>query len=280
MPVNHHLLYHYDSTLSLPQVWARTQAHNRKSEAFSRQDDVPYNAWNIFALSHTIVSYISYSYKLTRNGKKWPWTHRFLPGRLGRRERHGKSTCWCCGMPLLWGCFRHMRVFVVHAYTGLIWMYAWTSRSEGIHLLSVVRYCRLAGDHRAATCAGLYDTLSLPSSVSVSLSIFASGVCPFSLCSCVPCPLCLCRLSCARAARVWVLHVCVHVVRAWAGMGASARVCTCACPCERVLAHPSLTQRKFVLIPHILHKFSFAQNLPNRMYSFPEPYQKAKGHFT
>ena len=36
-----------------------------------------------------------------RHRTKWPDTHSFPPGRLARRERHGKSTYECSGTPLL-----------------------------------------------------------------------------------------------------------------------------------------------------------------------------------
>ena len=34
-------------------------------------------------------------------GKKWPETHHFLPGRLARWERHRRCTYYCCGTPPL-----------------------------------------------------------------------------------------------------------------------------------------------------------------------------------
>ena len=46
-------------------------------------------------------------------GKKWPYTHRFPPGRLVRRVRRGRTTYCCCGTPPLLECYWiYVRVWV------------------------------------------------------------------------------------------------------------------------------------------------------------------------
>ena len=42
--------------------------------------------------------------KESRLAKKWPYTHRFPPGRLARRERQTRSTYCCSGTPPLLDC--------------------------------------------------------------------------------------------------------------------------------------------------------------------------------
>ena len=85
------------------------------------------------AVSVAVLPTVPVAEEKIRHGKKWPYTLRFPPGRLARRELHRRSTYCCCGTAaMLLDCIalhlRSMRRLDVSLLPYHLWPAGWGVR--------------------------------------------------------------------------------------------------------------------------------------------------------